>query len=307
MSAAPSLAHARVNRLLAALPDSDWDRVRRHLEPVFLSPGETLFEAGLPRHHAYFPTTAIVSIECPTADGASTEIALVGREGIVGIALFMGGQSRPSRGVVEAQGWAFRLAEHVLNEEFARGGALQHLLLLYTQALLTLTAQTAVCYRFHTLGQQLCRWLLLTLDRSTSSVVRTTHEKLALMLGVRREGVTEALGRLQHAGLIHCGRGQITVLDRAGLEAKCCECYAVVKREFDRLLPQATRRSTGRLSRRCFPSGCRVSTQAEERQDGNDDDDGTDDVDESVHERSLRVGYRSESTGPLDLHALRVR
>jgi len=179
MSGAPSLAHARVNRLLAALPDSDWDRVRRHLEPVFLSPGETLFEAGLPRHHAYFPTTAIVSIECPTADGASTEIALVGREGIVGIALFMGGQSRPSRGVVEAQGWAFRLAEHVLKEEFARGGALQHMLLLYTQALLTLTAQTAVCYRFHTLGQQLCRWLLLTLDRSTSSEVRTTHEKLA--------------------------------------------------------------------------------------------------------------------------------
>jgi len=153
MSGAPSLADARQNRLLAALPDSDWERLRQHLEPVFLSPGETLYEPGLPRHHAYFPTTAIVSIECPTADGASTEIALVGREGLVGIALFMGGQSRPSRGVVEAQGWSFRLAEHVLKEEFARGGALQHLLLLYTQALLTLTAQTAVCYRFHTLEQ----------------------------------------------------------------------------------------------------------------------------------------------------------
>jgi len=163
MSGASSLADARKNRLLAALPDNDWNRVRRHLEPVFLRPGETLYEAGAPRQHAYFPTTAIVSIECPTVDGASTEIALVGREGVVGIALFMGGQSRPSRGVVEARGWSFRLAENVLKEEFARGGALQHLLLLYTQALLTLTAQTAVCYRFHIVEQQLCRWLLLTL------------------------------------------------------------------------------------------------------------------------------------------------
>ncbi len=250
MSGASSLADARKNRLLAALPDNDWNRVRRHLEPVFLRPGETLYEAGAPRQHAYFPTTAIVSIECPTVDGASTEIALVGREGVVGIALFMGGQSRPSRGVVEARGWSFRLAENVLKEEFARGGALQHLLLLYTQALLTLTAQTAVCYRFHIVEQQLCRWLLLTLDRSTSSELRTTHERVALMLGVRREGVTEALGRLQQSGLVHCSRGHITVLDRAGIEARCCECYGVVKREFDRLLPPATclnadRRTTG--------------------------------------------------------------
>lgn len=239
MSGAPSLAHARQNRLLAALPESDWDRVRPHLKPVFLSPGDTLYEAGLPRHHAYFPTTAIVSIECPTVDGASTGIALVGSEGLVGIALFMGGKSRPSRDVVETEGWSFRLAEPVLREEFARGGALQHLLLLYTQALLTLTAQTAVCYRFHALEQQLCRWLLLALDRSLSNELQTTHEKVALMLGVRREGVTEGLGRLQHQGLIHCGRGHLTVLDRAGLESRCCECYGVVKREFDRLLPSA--------------------------------------------------------------------
>lgn len=240
MWGASSLADARKNRLLAALPVDDWDRVQRHLEPVFLTPGETVYEAGVPRHHAYFPTTAIVSLECPTADGAYTEIALVGREGLVGIALFMGGQSRPNRGLVEARGWAFRLAESVLKEEFARGGALQHLLLLYTQALLTLTAQTAICYRFHIVEQQLCRWLLLTLDRSTSSELRTTHERVALLLGVRREGVTAALGRLQQSGLIHCSRGHITVLDRAGLEARCCECYGVVKREFDRLLPPAT-------------------------------------------------------------------
>jgi len=240
MSGAPSLADARQNRLLAALPDNDWVRVRQHLEPVFLSPGMTLYEAGMPRPFVYFPTTAILSIETPTAEGASTEIALVGREGLVGIALFMGGQSRPTRDVVEAEGWAFRIAEPALKEEFSRGGALQQLLLLYTQALLTLTAQTAVWYRFHTLEQQLCRWLLLTLDRSTSSELHTTHEKVALMLGVRREGVTEALGRLQQSGLIHCGRGHITVLDRVGLEARCCECYGVVKREFDRLLPPAT-------------------------------------------------------------------
>lgn len=245
MADAPSRADARQNRLLAALPDSDLDRVRLHLEPAFLSPGETLYEADLPRHHAYFPTTAIVSIECPTADGASTETAVVGREGLVGIALFMGGQSRPSRAVVDVQGWSFRIAAHVLKAEFERGGALQHLLLLYTQALLTLTAQTAVCYRFHTLEQQLCRWLLLTLDRSTSDELRTTHEKVALMLGVRREGVTVALGRLLGSGLIHCGRGHITVLDRTGLEARCCECYGVVKREFDRLLPPAAGQSAG--------------------------------------------------------------
>jgi CRP-like cAMP-binding protein len=236
MRGAPPTEDARQNTLLAALPDIEWERIRRSLEPVFLAPGATLYEPGVPRSHAYFPTTAIVSIECPTADGSSTEIALVGSEGVVGIAMFMGGESRPSRDVVETEGWAFRLEGHILKEEFARGGALQQVLLLYTQALLTLTAQTAICYRFHTVEQQLCRWLLLTLDRSASRELRITHERIALMLGVRREGVTEAVGNLQKAGLVHGSRGHITVLDRAGLEARCCECYGVVKHEFDRLL-----------------------------------------------------------------------
>jgi len=176
------------------------------------------------------------------ADGKSAEVAIVGGEGVVGIALFMGGESRPNRAVVQATGWAYRLKRHHLHEEFARGGALQHVLLLYTQALLTLTAQAVICNRHHTVDQQLCRWLLLSLDRSPSSVVTTTHEHIANMLGVRRESVTEAAGNLQRQGLVRNSRGQVTVIDRAGLESRSCECYRVVKREYDRLLPVATLR-----------------------------------------------------------------
>jgi CRP-like cAMP-binding protein len=225
------------NQLLAALPDSERERLRSHLQPVFLQHGRVLYEPGVKPEYAYFPTTAIVSLEYLTADGASAEFAIVGNEGLVGIALFMGGDSRPNRAVVQIQGWAYRLQGHFLTEEFARGGPLQHVVLLYTQALITLTAQTAVCNRYHDIEQQLCRWLLLCLDRSASSELTATHEQIANMLGVRREGVTEAAGKLQKLGLVHCGRGHISVIDRAGLEARCCECYDVVSREFDRLLP----------------------------------------------------------------------
>jgi CRP-like cAMP-binding protein len=172
------------------------------------------------------------------ADGASAEIAVVGNEGLVGVALFMGGESTPSRAVVQSEGWAYRLKGQLLKEEFERGGAMQHLLLRYTQALLTQMAQTAVCNRHHSIDQQLCRWLLLSLDRLASDELTMTQELIANMLGVRREGVTEAAGKLQSAGLIHYSRGRITVADRAGLEARCCECYSVVKRESDRLLPK---------------------------------------------------------------------
>jgi CRP-like cAMP-binding protein len=235
-----SPADARQNRLLAVLPELEWERLRQNLQPVFLQHGRVLYEPGVKPEYAYFTTTAIVSLEYLTADGASADFAIVGNEGLVGIALLMGGDSRTNRAVVQAEGWAYRLQRHFLTEEFARGGPLQHVALLYTQALIALTAQTAVCNRYHDIGQQLCRWLLLCLDRSASSELTATHGQLANMLGVRREGVTEAAGMLQRAGLIHCRRGHIVVIDRAGLEARCCECYDVVKREFDRLLPTMT-------------------------------------------------------------------
>jgi len=234
---AHSSADPRQNKLLAVLPELEWERLRRILEPVFLPLGSTLYEPGVQLEYACFPTTAIVSLEHLMSDGASAETAIVGCDGLVGIALFMGGESRPSRAVVQTEGWAYRLQGDLLNVEFMRGGPLQDLLLRYTMALIVQTAQTGICNRHHSVDQQLCRWLLLSLDRSASSELTATHERIAHMLGVRREGVTEAAGMLQSARLIHYRRGRITVVDRAGLESRCCECYGVVKRECDRLLP----------------------------------------------------------------------
>lgn len=226
----------RRNRLLAALPHAEWKRVQRNLESVELPLGKILNESGSQLRHMYFPTTATLSLAYVTADGASTEIAAVGNEGAVGIALFMGGDTMLSRAVVQTPGRAYRLGRESVREEFARGGAMQRVLLLYTQVRLTLLALTAVCNQHHSIEQQLIRWLLLTLDRLASEDLTITHELIANILGVRREGITEAAGKLQHLGLIASSRGRITVIDRAGLEERCCECYRVVCREFDRLL-----------------------------------------------------------------------
>jgi len=225
------------NHVLAALPAPEYERLQPHLELVPLPLGGVLYESGAELRHLYFPTTSIVSLLYILANGASAEIAVVGNEGIVGISLFMGGETTPSRAVVQSAGHAFRLPVKLLKEEFARAGIMQHLLLRYTQALITQMAQTAVCNRHHSVDQQLCRWLLLSIDRLASDEVVMTQELIANMLGVRREGVTEAAGVLQHAGLIRYRRGHIAVLDRPGLEARSCECYEVVKREYDRLLP----------------------------------------------------------------------
>jgi len=224
------------NQLLAALPAEEWRRWQPELEQVDLNLGDVLYESGGTMTHVYFPTTAIVSLLYVMEDGASAEIAVVGHEGLVGISLFMGGESTPSRAVVQSAGKAFRLAAHQIQEHFKRAPVL-HLLLRYTQALITQMAQTAVCNRHHSLDQQLCRWLLLSLDRLSGSELVMTQELIANMLGVRREGVTESATKLQKAGLIKYSRGRITVLDRAGLEGRSCECYAVVKKEYDRLLP----------------------------------------------------------------------
>ena len=199
--------------------------------------GDALYESGVQLRHVYFPTTCIVSLLYVMKDGASAEIAVVGNEGMLGISLFMGGETTPSRAVVQSAGHAFRLKADVLKTEFGRFGPMMHLLLRYTQALITQMAQTAVCNRHHSVDQQLCRWLLLSLDRLASNELSMTQELIANMLGVRREGVTHGAGKLQAAGLIHYHRGKITVLDRPGLEARACECYQVVKTEFDRLLP----------------------------------------------------------------------
>ena len=229
----------RQNQLLAALPTSDWQRVQTHLKPIFLSLSDSVYEAGAALAHVYFPTTAIVSLLYVLADGASAEIAVVGNEGLVGVALFMGGETTPSRAVVQSAGWAYRMPGQQLKDEFTRGGAMQHLLLRYTQALLTQMSQTAVCNRHHSIDQQLCRWLLLSLDRLASDEISMTQELIANMLGVRREGVNDAAGKLQNAGLIRYTRGLIRVIDRPGLEDRCCECYAVVKTETDRLMQGA--------------------------------------------------------------------
>jgi len=233
-------ADPRENRLLAALPAAEWARWLQQMEPVDMPLGKVLYESGSKLTHVYFPTTSIVSLLYVLEDGASAEIAVVGHEGIVGISLFMGGESTPSRAVVQSAGRAFRLKANVMIQEFNRAGPVLHLLLRYTQALITQMAQTAVCNRHHSLDQQLCRWLLLSLDRLHSNELVTTQELIANMLGVRREGVTEAAGHLQQDGLISYRRGRITVLDRHGLEQRTCECYAVVKKEYDRLLPATT-------------------------------------------------------------------
>ena len=227
----------RQNHLIAALPAAEWQRLSVHMELVDMPLGDVLYESGTQLRHVYFPTTSIVSLLYVMADGRSAEIAVVGNEGIIGVALFMGGETMPNRAVVQSAGYAYRLQGHLLKQEFNRAVEFQHLLLRYTQALLTQMAQTAVCNRHHSVDQQLCRWLLLSLDRLASNELKMTQELIANMLGVRREGVTEAAGKLQNAGLIQYGRGHIVVLDRPRLEAAACECYGVVKKEFDRLLP----------------------------------------------------------------------
>src|SRR5579859_6834566 len=224
------------NRLLAALPQRDYSELQPFLEPVGMPLGEAMYESGGRQDHVWFPTSSIVSLLYVLADGASAEIAVTGNEGLVGISLFMGGDSTPSRAVVQSAGHGYRLGAAVLKKEFDRGSALQHLLLRFTQALITQMTQTAVCNRHHTVEQQLCRWLLLSIDRLPTNELRMTQELIANMLGVRREGVTEAAGHLQNAGIISYQRGHITVLDRPKLEERVCECYAVVKRESDRLL-----------------------------------------------------------------------
>jgi len=229
------------NHLLAALPAPEFDRLARHLELVAMPLGETLYESGGSLQHVYFPTTSIVSLLYVLEDGASAEIAVVGNEGILGISLFMGGETTPSRAVVQSAGHGYRLQAQLLKQEFNRAGPVLHLLLRYTQALITQMTQTAVCNRHHSVEQQLCRWLLLSLDRLSSNSLTMTQELIANMLGVRREGVTEAAGKLQRAGLIRYRRGHIDVLDRPGLEKAVCECYAVVKAEFDRLLSDTPR------------------------------------------------------------------
>jgi CRP-like cAMP-binding protein len=224
------------NHLLEALPAEDRRRWLPQLEWVDMPLGEVIYESGGTLSHVYFPTTSIVSLLYVMENGGSAEIAVVGNEGIVGISLFMGGESTPSRAVVQSAGQGFRLSSDVIKDEFKRAPVL-HLLLRYTQALITQMAQTAVCNRHHSLDQQLCRWLLLSLDRLEGSELVMTQELISNMLGVRREGVTEGALKLQKAGLIRYSRGRISVLDRPGIEARCCECYAVVKREYDRLLP----------------------------------------------------------------------
>jgi len=226
------------NWIVAALPETDYARLLPDLEPVEMPLGWSVYESGGHQGYVYFPTTSIVSLLYVMESGSSAEIAITGNEGLVGISLFMGGESTTSRAVVQSAGEGFRLRASVLKREFALGGQLQHLALRFTQALITQMAQTAVCNRHHSLEQQLCRWLLLSLDRLPGNVLSMTQELIANMLGVRREGVTHAAGKLQAEGMIQYSRGRIKVLDRAKLEGQVCECYAVVKKEYDRLLPQ---------------------------------------------------------------------
>ena len=226
------------NHLLASLPDADLQRWLPQLERVEMPLGQVLYESGGTLSHVYFPTTAIVSLLYVMENGASAEIAVVGNEGIVGISLFMGGDSTSSRAVVQSAGLGLRLKAQAMKDDFNKAGPVLHLLLRYTQALITQMAQTAVCNRHHSLDQQLCRWLLLSLDRLQGNELVMTQELIANMLGVRREGVTEGALKLQQAGLIRYARGHISVLDRVGLQKRSCECYAVVKKEYDRLLPE---------------------------------------------------------------------
>jgi CRP-like cAMP-binding protein len=230
------------NQLLAALPAAEFERLAAHLERVTLRLGDMLYEPGEQLQHVYFPVSSIVSLHYVMETGASASVAGVGNEGVVGISLFMGGDTTPSSAVVQTAGVAYRLERHWLKQEFERSGAMKDLLLRYTQALMTQVTQTAVCNRHHSVEQQLCRWLLVTLDRIPSGQIVMTQELVASMLGVRREGVTEAAGRLQAAGVIRYRRGHITVLERAGLETRTCECYEVVRKEFARLLSDVRHR-----------------------------------------------------------------
>jgi CRP-like cAMP-binding protein len=238
----PSSHNPTQNHLLAALPAAELARLSPYLELVPMLLGDILYEPGGQMQHAYFPTTAIVSLHYVMESGASAETAGVGNEGVVGISLFMGGDTTPSSAVVQTAGHAYRLPGRLLKQEFLRGGAVQHLLLRYTQALITQMIQTAACNRHHSVEQQLCRWLLLTLDRVPSRELVMTQELIASMLGVRREGITEAAGNLQRAGVIRYRRGHIAVLERPGLEARACECYAVVRKELGRLLADVRQR-----------------------------------------------------------------
>jgi CRP-like cAMP-binding protein len=235
--AGPITSQVDRNKLLVALPKSVWDLWQPQLEPVDLPLGQVVYESGAAMSHVYFPTTAIISLLYVTARGESAEIAIVGNEGIVGVSIFMGGESASTRAVVQSAGHALRLSARALQSEFNKAGPVLHMLLRYTQALLTQMAQTAVCNRHHSLDQQLCRWLLLSLDRLQGTELVMTQELMANMLGVRRESVTESAVKLQQAGLIRYAHGRISVLHREGLEKRTCECYAVVKREYDRLLP----------------------------------------------------------------------
>jgi CRP-like cAMP-binding protein len=233
----PGTPHPQQNHILDALPQTERGRLFPHLKLVALPLGKALYESGDILHHIYFPTDAIVSLLYVLKDGASAEIAVVGNDGAIGVALFMGGQTTTNRAIVQSAGSAYQMTGAHLKEEFGRHGELLHVLLRYTQALITQMAQTAVCNRHHSVDQQLCRWLLLSLDRLPSDTLTMTQELIANMLGVRREGVTEAAGKLQHLGVISYRRGRIVVLDRQRLEQLCCECYSVVKTETDRLLP----------------------------------------------------------------------
>jgi CRP-like cAMP-binding protein len=224
------------NQLLAALPIGDFERLAAHFQPVPMRLGEILYEPGGQLQYAYFPTSSIVSLHYVMESGASAESAGVGNEGVVGISLFMGGNTTPSSAVVQTAGEAYRLEGRLLKQEFSRGGPMQSLLLRYTQALIAQMIQTAACNRHHSVEEQLCRWLLLTLDRVPTGELVMTQELVASMLGVRREGITQAAGRLQEAGVIRYRRGHISVLERSGLETRACECYAVVKKELGRLL-----------------------------------------------------------------------
>ena len=238
------------NHFLAALPEEDYARLLPNLELIAMPLGWAVYESGGHMSYLYFPTTSLVSLLYVMENGSSAEIAITGNCGLIGIALFMGGETTPSRAVVQSAGNGYRLGANIAKREFAAGGNLQHLALRYTQALITQMAQTAVCNRHHALDQQLCRWLLLSLDRLPGDELVMTQELIANMLGVRREGVTEAAGKLQAAGLIHYSRGHIKVLDRAKLETRVCECYAVVKKEYDRLLPYRLPRTATATDRR---------------------------------------------------------
>ncbi|HSC07588.1 MAG TPA: Crp/Fnr family transcriptional regulator [Steroidobacteraceae bacterium] len=238
MLSVPETHHPEQNHILAALPGPERERLYQHLQLVPMPLGAVLYESGDHLRYAYFPTDSIVSLLYVMEDGASAEISVVGNDGVIGVSLFLAGETTPSRAIVQSAGSAYRLTGYRLKQEFNRHGQMLHVLLRYTQALLTQMAQTAVCNRHHSVDQQLCRWLLLSLDRLPSNELTMTQELIANMLGVRREGVTDAAGKLQHLGVIKYARGQITVLDRPKLEALCCECYAVVKKETDRLMPQ---------------------------------------------------------------------